>query len=466
MKAKRMIDDILRELGQSPNEELAFKPLESTRGFFVHVQGTYPAITPYLKGMHLTLDSWRPGRDADGWKVKRSGGFNGFWDEQRQEWVTWEAEEVTRPAMVKPVPRFRSDVEALRTLMVAPEAPIRLIRSKRIQVAIYGFGDASGVGFGSSFQDIKGLLFRHGVWGRDADDESSNFRELRNLVEALEEGAENGELLHSEVFIFTDNSTAESVFYKGNTTGKRLFELVLRLRRLEMAGSCIINMIHVAGTRMIRQGTDGLSRGLLNEGVMAGASMLSFVLLNEGVLERQPNVLKWVRDWTGQSQLTPLQPEDWYERGHGWTSGEPDSNGLWMPTESGETWMLWVPPPAAADVALEELLNSRHKRDYINHVVVIPRLMTHLWRKRLHKLSDLVFEVPAGSRSFWPALEHEPLIVGLMLRFSLSSPWQIKYTDGILEVGGQLRRLWKEEEGSERAVLREFCQRPGRLEGL
>jgi hypothetical protein len=88
---------------------------------------------------------------------------------------------------------------------------------------------------------------------------------------------------------------------------------------------------------------------------------------------------------------------------YGHTSGEPDSNGLWMPTESGETWMLWVPPPAASDVALEELLNSRHKRDYINHVVVIPRLMTHLWRKRLHKLSDLLLEVPAGSRSFWPA---------------------------------------------------------------
>ena len=99
-----------------------------------------------------------------------------------------------------------------------------------------------------------------------------------------------------------------------------------------------------------------------------------------------------------------------------------------MPEETQEQWLLCPPPPAAADVVMEELLTSRHKRDYINHVIIIPRVMTSIWRKRLHKLCDLVFEVPAGKRPFWPASEHEPLIVGLMLRFSLCSPWQIKHT--------------------------------------
>jgi hypothetical protein len=313
---------------------------------------------------------------------------------------------------------------------------------------------------------VRGLLFRHGVWGKDADDESSNFKELRNLVEALEEGAASGELHNSEVFIFTDNSTAESVFYKGNTTGKRLFELVLRLRRLEMDGSCILNMIHVAGARMIQQGTDRLSRGLLSEGVMAGGNMLSFIPLNEGAMERSSKVLNWIRDWSGQDKLEPLRPDEWFDRGHGCRGGSKDSNGLWIPLESGETWLLWAPPPAAADVAMEELLSSRHKRDFINHIVIVPRLMTHLWRKKLHKLCDLVFEVPAGARSFWPACNHEPLIVGLMLRFSLSRPWQIKQTGGLLELGRELRSMWKVQEGSERSLLREFCELPRRMESL
>jgi hypothetical protein len=38
--------------------------------------------------------------------------------------------------------------------------------------------------------------------GRDANDTSSNFKELRNLVESLEEGVQAGNLPDSEIFIF------------------------------------------------------------------------------------------------------------------------------------------------------------------------------------------------------------------------------------------------------------------------
>jgi len=37
----------------------------------------------------------------------------------------------------------------------------------------------------------------------------------------------------------------------------------------------VIHVIHVSGKRMIAQGTDGVSRGFLMEGVMAGDDMLS-----------------------------------------------------------------------------------------------------------------------------------------------------------------------------------------------
>jgi hypothetical protein len=41
---------------------------------------------------------------------------------------------------------------------------------------------------------------------------SSNFREFFNLVNALEEAANSGILNDSEIFMFTDNSTAEHCF--------------------------------------------------------------------------------------------------------------------------------------------------------------------------------------------------------------------------------------------------------------
>jgi hypothetical protein len=49
--------------------QLDFKKLQSDRGFLVYVTQAYPGMKPYLKGFHLSLEMWRGGRDAEGWKV-------------------------------------------------------------------------------------------------------------------------------------------------------------------------------------------------------------------------------------------------------------------------------------------------------------------------------------------------------------------------------------------------------------
>ena len=48
---------------------MCHKTLESYRGFLVYLSWTYPSLVPHLKGIHLTLDSWRPHRDQDGWRL-------------------------------------------------------------------------------------------------------------------------------------------------------------------------------------------------------------------------------------------------------------------------------------------------------------------------------------------------------------------------------------------------------------
>jgi hypothetical protein len=73
---------------------------------------------------------------------------------------------------------------------------------------------------------------------------------------------------------------------------------------------------------------------------------------------------------------------------------------VWISTEIKEGWFMWHPPPALADVAVEELEESRHKRKHLNHVFVSPRLMTFAWRKRLKKICDLVFEIPLDQEVF------------------------------------------------------------------
>jgi hypothetical protein len=50
-------------------EGLDHKLLEQKRGFLVHMVQTYPALNPYLKGVHGTLESWRSNRDKNGFRI-------------------------------------------------------------------------------------------------------------------------------------------------------------------------------------------------------------------------------------------------------------------------------------------------------------------------------------------------------------------------------------------------------------
>jgi hypothetical protein len=66
-KAKRLLaklDELLTE-----SEMVDHKMLERTRGFLVYVARTYKPMAPFLLGFHLTIDSWRPGRGEECWRL-------------------------------------------------------------------------------------------------------------------------------------------------------------------------------------------------------------------------------------------------------------------------------------------------------------------------------------------------------------------------------------------------------------
>jgi hypothetical protein len=167
------------------------------------------------------------------------------------------------PEFFHAVPCLADDLYCLQQLFSSEHPPIWFVR----------------YGFGSSFSFPDGQTQYHfGSWGQDFDDTSSNFRELLNLVLALENGVTSGLLANTEVFVFTDNVTAESCFYKGDSPSRTLFDLILHLRRLEMSGALRLHMVHVAGSRMIAQHTNGLSQEDLSSGIMASHPMLLYIL--------------------------------------------------------------------------------------------------------------------------------------------------------------------------------------------
>jgi hypothetical protein len=57
----------MEEVLENDHPEFSHKQLLSNRGFLIYVANTYPAMIPYLKGIHLTIEYWRDDRDEMGW---------------------------------------------------------------------------------------------------------------------------------------------------------------------------------------------------------------------------------------------------------------------------------------------------------------------------------------------------------------------------------------------------------------
>ena len=68
----------------------------------------------------------------------------------------------------------------------------------------------------------------------------------------------------------------------------------------------------------------------------------------------------------------------------------------WFKLKKLEGGRLWMPPPATMETIMEFFNEYRIAHPWNPHVFVVPRLMTHLWRKHLGKDVDLMFTVTPG----------------------------------------------------------------------
>jgi hypothetical protein len=66
-KIKLLIKEMSRMVEQ---DFLLLQRLLMIRGFLIYVVQTYPWLNPYIKGLHLRIDSWRPGREESDFKMR------------------------------------------------------------------------------------------------------------------------------------------------------------------------------------------------------------------------------------------------------------------------------------------------------------------------------------------------------------------------------------------------------------
>jgi hypothetical protein len=451
-KGRDYILNLANLLDNNKNAMLEYKHLERVRGFLCHLVMTYDILFPFLKGFHLALCAHLPNRDEEGWKVKDLE-WIGFLEEriaqgkmseeERSDLLNDQFDFGKAPKQIKVGQRFHTCLRALKKFFTIPVPPIITDRSTNIQMAVYGFVDASKSGFGASIDHGNKVTYRMGIWGRDTEEDSSNYREFANLVETLEEESLDGSLDGVMLVVATDNSTVEAAVYKGNSSNVKLFDLVVRLRLLELkvGGKFIIS--HVSGKRMVHQGTDGISRGHLREGITVSEMMLDFCPWHLSALERSPHLLSWLKETFGRS-LETLTPEGWFTRGHDHDGHFEDSKGFSrLKTRKG--MFVWSPPPAAAEVAIEELRKARLKRRDSTHLFVVPKLMTPLWLKQMHKACDIVIHIKP-THTFWSAEMFEPIILGIAFPFIPHRPWQLRRTPKLLSVAREVHKMQETDQ--------------------
>ena len=206
---------------------------------------------------------------------------------------------------------------------------------------------------------------------------------------------------------------------------------------------------------MKAQGSDGLSRGNLITGVMAGKKMIDFIPIQLTALERSADLKTWLCSWLPPS-VEFLEAKDWFIRGHDIVPGGYSTNcdGMKIPTTKSGTF-VWSPPPIIGDVAVEELRKARHKRQQSMHVFIIPRLMQPFWRKQLYKAADLVLSLPPG-HLYWPVNMFEPLTIAIIFPFIRHKPWQLRGCTRLMDLGRTLSEVWKEDSRLEGPLLREL----------
>ena len=201
-----------------------------------------------------------------------------------------------------------SDMNTFEKLFDQKEPTKVNMRAKSFHQVIYGVGDTAGDGFGDSFLTKDRIR----VWNETISSRSSNYQEFRNFLVAFKREGDAGRLANSFVIFWTDNSTVEAALYKGTSDIHFLLKIIIEFHSLLMkyGGQAFIS--HVAGTRMIAQGGDGLSRGALNRGVMRVDDYLSFIPFHLSALEREPKLVDWTKTLTKSKrhETTILSPGD------------------------------------------------------------------------------------------------------------------------------------------------------------
>lgn len=263
------------------------------------------------------------------------------------------------------------------------------------------WGDGSGTGTGGTFNWVSvdtdtrlaELETWMGVWNGVVHHFSSNWKELRTLVISLKRLRDSGKPVRGRVFWYmTDNQVTYDICRSSSSSSRELHKLVCEIRLLELEMGIRVEVIHVPGTLMIRQGTDGLSRGVVMPSFARENGILPLLDIFRPA-EPTPELLLWACDVAQVPHR--LRSLDWLFR---------RNLDDWSRTPLLHRFTLWCPSPQfGRQCILEALLAWVEAPFDSGHLFVIPRIM----QRDFGRVAKFVKFIGV----FWdPPLPFEPVV--------------------------------------------------------
>lgn len=235
------------------------------------------------------------------------------------------------------------------------------------------WGDGSGTGTGGTFNwvtmdtdtKLASLEAWMGVWNGIVHSFSSNWKELRTLVISLKRHRDSGKPVRGRVLWYlTDNQVTYDICRSSTSSSRELLKLVREIRLLELELGCRVEVLHVPGTLMIRQGTDGLSRGVVMHPFARQNGVLPLLDIFNPAVPSQA-LLHWA--WDVAQVPHHLRAQPWLFR---------TDLDDWSRTPLLHRFTFWCPSPQLGmQCILEALLAWVEFPFDSGHLFILPRIM-------------------------------------------------------------------------------------------
>jgi hypothetical protein len=192
--------------------------------------------------------------------------------------------------------------------------------------------------------------------------------------------------------------TVYSAITKGSSTSAGLQDMVLKIKKLEMELGCHLEVIHVPGTTIITERTDGLSRGIWISAFHPRPDQAKLISTIFSPAPFSPSVQSWALNEAGYPHDAQCTFRDWKRP--------------WKPRHTFNRMTFWCPPPELAAQLLYYLLQCYVERPLTTSaLVLIPRVMQRRWSRP----SCCVVEVGVYQRHLVPFLYRDMLTIPVVL---------------------------------------------------